>query len=104
MENTSLRTIAFLALCLLRALPAAAAPFAYVPNSDDGTVSVIDTATDTVVATVPVGQAPIGVAVHPAGTYAYVTNRGDGSHLKVRLLPTRKGHLRIRPAQVLVSQ
>lgn len=79
MENTSLRTIAFLALCLLRALPAAAAPFAYVPNSDDGTVSVIDTATDTVVATVPVGQAPIGVAVHPAGTYAYVTNRGDGS-------------------------
>ena len=42
-------------------------------------MSVIDTATDTVVATVPVGQAPIGVAVHPAGTYAYVTNRGDGS-------------------------
>ena len=36
----------------LAACPAEAAPFLYVANSGDGTVSVIDTATNTVVATV----------------------------------------------------
>ena len=39
-----------------------------------GTVLVIDTATNTVVATVPVGTFPVGVAVTPDGTLAYVTN------------------------------
>jgi YVTN family beta-propeller protein len=48
----------------LAALPAGAAPFAYVTNnSAAGTVSVIDTATNTVVATIPVGKNPVGVAV-----------------------------------------
>jgi YVTN family beta-propeller protein len=37
------------------ARPAEAAPFAYVANFIGNTVSVIDTATNTVVATVPVG-------------------------------------------------
>ncbi|MFC5881829.1 beta-propeller fold lactonase family protein, partial [Streptomyces virginiae] len=37
---------------------------------------VINTATNTVVATVPVGDAPQGVAVSPDGTRAYVTNYG----------------------------
>src|SRR5712692_2356931 len=54
--------------------PALAAPFAYIPNADSNTVSVIDTATNTVTATVPVGEGPHGVAVHPAGTFVYVTN------------------------------
>jgi YVTN family beta-propeller protein len=56
------------------ASPAAAAPFAYVANSSDNTVSVIDTGTNTVVATVPIGTFPIGVAVAPDGKHAYVTN------------------------------
>jgi YVTN family beta-propeller protein len=38
-------------------------------------VSVIDTATNTVVATVPVGSFPFGVAITPDGTHAYVTNQ-----------------------------
>ncbi len=50
----------------LRALPVAAAPFACVTNSGSGTVSVIATATNTVVATVPVGFSPEGVAITPA--------------------------------------
>jgi YVTN family beta-propeller protein len=37
-------------------------------------VSVIDTATNTVVATIPVGMGPIGIAITPDGTRAYVTN------------------------------
>jgi YVTN family beta-propeller protein len=56
----------------------AAAPFAYVTNGGDArfnsTVSEIDTATNTVVATVGVGSNPFGVAVAPDGKRAYVTN------------------------------
>ena len=42
----------------LLAIPAQAQPRAYVANSDSNTVSVIDTATNTVVATVGVGCLP----------------------------------------------
>jgi len=49
----------------------------YVSNSDDGTVSVIDTAANTAVATVNVGNSSWGVAVNPAGTEVYVANLGD---------------------------
>ena len=48
--------------------------FAYVTNLLQGTVSVINTATDTVVATVPVGSEPNGVAITPNGEFAYVAN------------------------------
>jgi YVTN family beta-propeller protein len=44
----------------------------YVANINSGTVSVIRTGTNTVVATVPVGNNPIGVAVTPDGKHAYV--------------------------------
>jgi YVTN family beta-propeller protein len=44
----------------------------YVTNAGSNTVSVIDPATNTVVATVPVGSGPAGVAVTPNGTFAYV--------------------------------
>src|SRR6266404_279029 len=47
---------------------------AYIPNSSSNNVSVIDTSTNTVVATVSVGANPQGVAVNPAGTRAYITN------------------------------
>ena len=43
-------------------------------NLDDNTVSVIDTATDTVLKILPVGDYPVGVAVNPSGTRAYVAN------------------------------
>lgn len=52
-----------------------AAPFAYITNSGDNTVSVIDIATNTVIGTpIPVGPFPFGVAVNPAGKRVYVTN------------------------------
>jgi YVTN family beta-propeller protein len=54
---------------------AEAAPFAYVANEGDNTVSVIDTTTNTVVGTpILVGTAPWGVAVTPDGKHAYVAN------------------------------
>ena len=59
---------------------AATVHYAYVVNSLSGSVSVINTATNTVVKTVKVAAAsrdsqhgPLGVAVTPNGSYAYVT-------------------------------
>ena len=73
--------MAFFAIMLamglaLAAFPAEAAPFAYVANANSNNVSVIDTATTppSVVATIPVGSHPIGVAVAPDGKHVYVTN------------------------------
>jgi len=45
----------------------------YVSNGDY-TVSVLDTATNKVIATIPVGISPVGVAVNPRGTRVYVAN------------------------------
>jgi YVTN family beta-propeller protein len=42
-------------------------------------VSVIDTATNTVVATVPVGTRPAGIAITPDGKHVYVANNGSNS-------------------------
>ncbi|MBL1078805.1 protein kinase [Nocardia sp. 2] len=47
---------------------------AYVVNSVDNTVTVIDTSTNTVATTVPVGEYPRGVAVDPATRTAFVLN------------------------------
>jgi YVTN family beta-propeller protein len=56
---------------------AAAGAKAYVGNFKDNTVSVIDTASGAVVATVPVAAGPHGMAVTPDGNTVYVS--GDGS-------------------------
>ncbi len=69
---------AFLIVILL-AGGAYAAPYAYITNSFDNNVSVIDTATDTVIASVDVGIYPEGVAVNPAGTKVYVTNHNTNN-------------------------
>jgi YVTN family beta-propeller protein len=47
----------------------------YVADRDIKGVSVIDTFTNTVIATVPVGVNPLGVAITPDGKKVYVTNR-----------------------------
>ncbi|WP_169846809.1 ricin-type beta-trefoil lectin domain protein, partial [Rhodococcus marinonascens] len=51
----------------------------YVINTGDDTVSVIDTATNTVVNAIPVGKLPNRVAITPDGSHAYVTNTLDNS-------------------------
>jgi YVTN family beta-propeller protein len=75
-------------LAMMPAIPATAAPFAYIANfcassgcPDPSTVSVVDVATGNVVAAVPVGSPntpsqnvfPFLVAVTPDGKHAYVT-------------------------------
>ena len=54
-----------------------AAPFAYITNEQGSSVSVVDIATNTIVATVPVGTFPFGVAVNSTGTRVCVA-RGGG--------------------------
>jgi YVTN family beta-propeller protein len=56
---------------VLGPVAARAAPFAYVANYGEGTVSVVDTANNALVATVPVPYAD-HVAVSPDGTRLYV--------------------------------
>jgi YVTN family beta-propeller protein len=53
--------------------------YAYVTNYGNNTVSVINTASDTISATINVGSYPNGVAVTPNGEYAYVANYGSGT-------------------------
>jgi len=51
----------------------------YVTNSSSRSVSVIDTASNAVSATVTVGSSPWGIAVHPNGSRVYVANNGSGT-------------------------
>jgi YVTN family beta-propeller protein len=44
-----------------------------MPNQGSSTVSVIDTTMDAVIATIPVGLVPDGVAVSPDGSRVYIT-------------------------------
>src|SRR5262249_39109373 len=47
---------------------------AYITNQNSNNVSVINTATNTVIATINVDAAPFGVAVSPDGSKVYVAN------------------------------
>lgn len=66
-------------LLLAYGLPAAAQPYAFFPNTNTGSVTVIDTVDNAVVTTIGVGSSPGGVAVSPDGSRAYVANRGSNS-------------------------
>src|SRR5450631_4084174 len=70
--------VAIAAAASLFASCAHAQPFAYVPSGDNK-LSVIDTATNALVATLPTGANPVGVAVSPPGSRVYVTNFDDGT-------------------------
>ena len=51
--------------------------FVYVSNEDSNDISVIDTRTDSVVATIPVGTRPRGILVSPDGRTVYVALSGS---------------------------
>ncbi len=72
--------LAMLAIGLLSAATAAQAQTkAYIASTAANAVTVVDTATASVLATVPVGTGPTRVAITPDGTRAYVSNRDSGS-------------------------
>src|SRR5271163_3068101 len=52
----------------------ASAQNAYIGNQDDNTISVINTATNSVTTTIPGVTDPYAFAVNPAGTFLYVVS------------------------------
>ena len=67
------RVGATIALLFVATSTLAAGPKAYVGNFKDNTVTVIDTTTGTVVATIPVAAGPHGMGVTPDGRRVFVT-------------------------------
>jgi YVTN family beta-propeller protein len=70
---------AITALACLVAPASVLAENAYITNLTSANVSVIDTATNTVIATIPVIFGPNGVAVTPDGSKVYVANSGSNN-------------------------
>ena len=78
-EHTLIKVLGITVLAILILVGAAsAAPFAYVMSpgnhSNGGIISVIETATNKVTTTIPVGMHPSGVAITSDGTKVYVVN------------------------------
>ena len=81
-------------------------PYAYISNSFNNTISVIDTQTNTVTATIPVGISPGGVAISPDGTRIYVTHYVNGNISVIDATTntvTAIVHVGINPGGVAVS-
>jgi YVTN family beta-propeller protein len=66
---------------------------AYVTNETANSVSVIDMTTYTVAgAPIPVGSAPMKIAINPSGTFAYVTNYKSNTVSVIDLRPGSQTH------------
>jgi YVTN family beta-propeller protein len=66
---------------LLSSSGAFAQAYAFIPNSGNDTVSVVDTSDDSVTATIelPEGSAPYAAAVLLDGSYAFIVNTGNNT-------------------------
>jgi YVTN family beta-propeller protein len=72
--------IAFVTALALSGAQGVAQTFGYVTNLDDGTVSVINTITNTSVGSpITVGNGPSSIAVTPDGAHVYVLNAFDNT-------------------------
>ena len=67
------------------AATAAAAPFAYVPNEGSASISVIDTATDRVTATLKLAQKPRGIAVSLDGSRLFISDQATNALVTIDL-------------------
>jgi YVTN family beta-propeller protein len=71
------RTVALASMALVSVIANAAGAKAYVGNFKDNTLSVIDTGSAAVVATIPVVSGPHGMAVTPDGRTVYVSGESS---------------------------
>ncbi|HYC38454.1 MAG TPA: YncE family protein [Usitatibacter sp.] len=65
------------ALLLSVGVPVFAAPFAFLVQADGNSVAVVDLASRSIVATIPVTRNPAFIAANPAGTRMYVSSISD---------------------------
>src|SRR5260370_27968075 len=97
-------------LVLIATLPIATAyaqPYAYVSNLSGNSVSVVNTANNTIAATIGVAASPSGLAVTPDGGSVYYANRRDNavsvistasnSHLTTNRFGPSPIHLALNP-------
>src|SRR5205823_4759254 len=81
-------------------------PCAYVANYGDNAVSVINATTNIVIASVPVGSSPEGLAITPDNSSVYVANTLDNS---VSVIDTRTSKvtttvpLQGHPSQIAIT-
>ncbi len=68
-------------LCTAPSIECYAVDYAYITNSGQDDISVINTSDNSVTATITnnVGNTPFGVVVTPDGKYVYVTNQSQGA-------------------------
>ena len=84
-----LASVAVLGLATAAPLPASSEPFAYITNQGSHDVSVIDLATQKLVATVPVGRSPAGVVASSRAGRVFVSNP-DSKTISVIDMRTQK--------------
>ena len=68
--------------------PHTAVPIAYIPNEGSGTISIIDTGSDTVIGEIRTGGKPRGLAMSRDSRVMYVSD-GPANALKVVDVPQR---------------
>ncbi|HEY6390812.1 MAG TPA: malectin domain-containing carbohydrate-binding protein [Bryobacteraceae bacterium] len=76
------RQKSWIPLVLISTLPLATAyaqPYAYVSNLSGNSLSVVNTANNTIAATISVAASPSGLAVTPDGGSVYVASRGNNT-------------------------
>lgn len=66
--------------------------FVYITNRDSDTVSILDSQTNTVGKSLPVGHKPKALTVLPDGSKVYVTNRNDDTVTVIQTGPTAANH------------
>lgn len=79
MKNSTLLAITLGFFLTGTAFPTFSAPFAYITNCGGANVSVIDTATNKTVATIPTQGCPMSVAIKSDGSRVYVGNYNSAS-------------------------
>src|SRR3990172_10426637 len=77
-KGWSLTALLFLLLADVSSV-AAAGPMAYVTNEKSDDVTVIDTASNSVIRTIRVGKRPRGIEISPDGRRVYVSNGNSDS-------------------------
>lgn len=88
-----MRSRVLLALIAILFVPgfAAAQPLIYVTNQATNNVHVLQSTDGLQVATIPVGQAPTGIALDSTGTFGYVANRGDNTVSRIDVATNTQG-------------
>ena len=76
-RHVLIKALGIMSLALLMVNTVNAESFVYVTNADRNNVSVIDTATNKVIAKVQVGSNPLGIVATPDGKNVYVANFGS---------------------------